>query len=283
VALCFATAIALLGIAILRPRPAIHFHLLGDRALAFGCALSFLFGFLLFSSVYVLPVFLAFVRGHGPLAIGLITVVMGLTQIIAAPIVVAIDRHFDARWLTALGFAAFAAGLAMNAGLTVNADYDEVFWPQILRGAVVMFCVLPTIRLALGLQPLSQVNDASGLFNVVRNVGGAIGIAIMDTVMFTRGPHHAESLTDLARSDPQAAAAAMGIAVEDIPAADDAMGFLTFLETLEPASLTLAINECFWLLAVTSLLALPLLWWLGPVDSAKPVKAAAPATQEQNR
>ena len=271
---CFAFSAALLAASIFRAVPAIHFHLLHDRALAFGCALSFLFGFILFSTVYILPVFLAFVRGHGPLAIGLITVVMGATQIVVSPFVVQIDRYLDARLLTAIGFAALAFGLALNADLNTASDYDEVFWPQVIRGAFIMFCVLPSIRLALGLQPLTQVNDASGLFNVVRNIGGAIGIAVMDTVMFTRGPSHGDRLTELARTDPKAAAAELGVPVEDIPAPDDAMGFLTFLETVEPAALTLAINECFWLLATASLIALPLLYWLGPVESAKPVKGA---------
>jgi MFS transporter, DHA2 family, multidrug resistance protein len=65
---CFAASIGLLWYSIKRPQPAIMFHLMRDRALAYGCALSFLLGFLLFSSVYILPVFLGFVRGIGPLA-----------------------------------------------------------------------------------------------------------------------------------------------------------------------------------------------------------------------
>lgn len=255
-----------------RASSAIHFYLLKDRALAFGCALSFVFGFVLFSTVYLLPVFLAFVRGHGPLAIGLITVVMGITQIFVAPFIVQIDRYFDARMLTALGFAAFAVGLGLNAFLTVNSDYNEVFWPQVIRGATVMFCVLPSIRIALALQPLPQVNDASGLFNVVRNIGGAIGIAVMDTIMFTRGPEYGDWLLELIKSDPTAAAGYLGLAPGDIPAPDDAMGLLGIMDSIEPAALTLAINESWWLLAAVSLAALPLLWWMGPVESAKPVR-----------
>jgi MFS transporter, DHA2 family, multidrug resistance protein len=256
-----------------RTSSAIHFYLLRDRALAFGCAISFLFGFVLFATVYILPVFLAFVRGHGPLAIGLITVVMGVTQIFVAPFIVQIDRYFDARLLTALGFIGLAVGLGLNAFLTVNSDYNEVFWPQVIRGAVVMFCVLPSIRIALALQPLSQVNDASGLFNVVRNIGGAIGIAVMDTIMFTRGPEHGDWLLELLKSNPAAAAGYLGLDPGDVPAPDDAMGLLGIMDSIEPAALTLAINECWWLLATASLATLPILWWMGPVESAKPVRA----------
>jgi DHA2 family multidrug resistance protein len=172
-----------------------------------------------------------------------------------------------------LGFIGLAVGLSLNAFLTVNSDYNEVFWPQVVRGAVVMFCVLPSIRIALALQPLSQVNDASGLFNVVRNIGGAIGIAIMDTIIFTRGPEHGDWLLELLKSDPTAAAGYLGLAPEDVPAPDDAMGLLGIMDSIEPAALTLAINECWWLLAAASLATLPILWWMGPVESAKPVRA----------
>ena len=269
---CFLVSVICLVLSVRRPASAIHFYLLRDRALAFGCAISFIFGFVLFSTVYILPVFLAFVRGHGPLDIGLITVVMGITQIIVSPFIVQIDRYFDARLLTAIGFAAFAAGLGLDAVLTINSDYNEVFWPQVIRGAFVMFCILPSIRIALALQPLAQVNDASGLFNVVRNIGGAIGIAIMDTVMFSKGPEYGDWLLDLIKSNPAEAASYLGIAPADMPAPDDAMGLLGIMETIEPAALTLAINDCWWLLAAVSLAALPVLWWMGPVESSKPVR-----------
>ncbi|NMD06977.1 MAG: DHA2 family efflux MFS transporter permease subunit [Phyllobacteriaceae bacterium] len=259
-------------VAIRRPQPAIMFHLLQDRALAFGCALSFILGFLLFAGVYILPVFLAFVRGHGPLAIGLITIIMGMTQILAAPVSVQLDRYFDARLLTALGFIIFGIGLAMNANLTVASDYNEVFWPQLVRGSAVALCILPPIRMALALQPMAVVSDASGLFNVVRNIGGAIGIAVMDTVMFTRGPTHADTVMTLLSDDPPAAAAILGITVDSLPSPDDAMSLMGIMDLIQNASLTMAINDCFWVLAGVAALTLPLLWALGPVESARAVK-----------
>lgn len=268
----FVLSLLALGVSVKRVEPAIMFHLLRDRALAFGCGLSFLLGFVLFASVYILPVFFAFVQAMTPLQIGLITIVMGLTQIIAAPVSVWLDRRFDARLLTAIGFSVFAGGLALNANLTVASGEAEVFWAQIVRGAAVALCILPPIRMALALQPIAVVSDASGLFNVVRNIGGAIGIAIMDTVMFTRGPSHADTIMDLMQAEPAAAAARLGITVDTLPAPDDAMSLMGIMDLIQNASLTMAINECWWLLAAASLLALPLLWWLGPVESAKAVK-----------
>jgi DHA2 family multidrug resistance protein len=268
---CLAGFALLLWRAVRRPDPAIMFHLLKDRALAFGCCFSFLFGFTLFSAVYILPVFLGFVRGHSPLEIGLITIVMGATQILAAPIAVQTDRYFDARLLSFIGFALLALSFVINADLTVSADYDEVFWPQVLRGAALMLCVLPPIRMALALHPIATVSDASGLFNVVRNIGGAIGIAIMDTVMFSRSPDHADTIMDQLSSDPSAAALALGIAVGDLPDPGDAMSLMGIMDLIQNASLTMAINDCWWVLAAVSAAALPLLLWVGPIASVRPV------------
>ncbi len=270
---CLAASAALLWYSIKRPQPAIMFHLMRDRALAYGCALSFLLGFLLFSSVYILPVFLGFVRGIGPLGIGMIVLTMGLTQLVAAPITVMSDRFFDARLMTAVGFIIFAAGLASNAFLTVNTTGEQLFWPQVLRGAAIALCILPPIRIALSLIPIEKVSDASGLFNLVRNIGGVIGIAVMDTVMFSRAPEHAENLVDLARASPEKAAPLLGVAVEELPDPDDTMGIFALGDLAQSAGLTQAINECWWLLGGLALLALPLLLMLGNVESARAINA----------
>jgi MFS transporter, DHA2 family, multidrug resistance protein len=265
---CFAATILLMTISVLRPNPAIMFHLLKDRALAFGCALSFLLGFALFAAVYIMPVFLGFVRNHGPLQIGIITLVMGTAQIITAPIIVQIDRYVDARWLAIVGFLGFGIGLALNTNLTVASDYDEVFWPQAIRGALVALCILPPIRFALALMPKDQVSDASGLFNLVRNIGGVVGIALCDTIMFGRTPEHADRIMEQLQSDPEAAARALDLPVDQLPAADDPTEMMSILDLVEDASLTMAINECWWMLAAACFLAVPLILLLGPVKSA---------------
>jgi DHA2 family multidrug resistance protein len=268
---CFALSATSLWFSVKRPDPAIHFYLFKNRAMAYGSALSFLIGFLLFSSVYVLPVFLGFVRGHGPLAIGLIVLTMGLMQILAAPFTVWIDRFVDARLMTAVGFLLFTLGLFLNGGLTVNSDEPELFWALVWRGVSITLCILPPIRIAMALMPIHQVSDASGLFNLMRNIGGVIGIAVMDSLIFTRAPNHAEALIDLAKTAPEKAAPLLGIPLADMPDPEDTMSIFALGELAQNAGLTQAINECWWLMAGLGLLALPLLWMLGPVESAKPI------------
>ena len=262
-----------------RPNPAIMFRLLQDRALAFGCMLSFLIGFVLYSNIYLIPVFMAYVRSHTPLEIGITTLVMGVAQLVTAPISVQVDRYFNARTLSAVGFGLFALGLFMNANFTINSDYDAYFWPQVVRGVASAFCVLPPIRLALGLMPLDKIGDASGLFNVARNIGGAIGIAVVDTLIFSRAPLHADDIMDWLKSDAPRAAAAMGIPVADLPAPDDPSGLIGISDLIQGSSLTTAINECWMLLGWVCLLAFPLILLVGPVRSALPVRKLGPKAE----
>ena len=129
---------------------------------ASAALLSFVLGIGLFGSVYLMPVFLAFVRGHGALEIGQIMLVTGVAQLLTAPVAVALERRLDARVLTAFGFTLFAVGLGLSACQTRDSDFAEMFWPQVLRGVAIMFCLLPPTRLALGGIPPERVPDASG-------------------------------------------------------------------------------------------------------------------------
>jgi MFS transporter, DHA2 family, multidrug resistance protein len=258
--------------AVKRPSPVVDFPLLQDRNLAYGCAVSFILGVGLFGSVYLMPVHLAFVRNHGPVDIGIVILVTGIAQLITAPIAVQLDRRYGARLLSAIGFGVFAIGLLMSAFESRLSDYDEMFWPQVVRGAFVALCILPPTRFALGLLPLDRVSDASGLFNLSRNLGGAIGIALLDTILFGRTDDHGDAIMQQIKAEPEAAAALMGIPVTDLPDPEDPMGLLAIADIVQEQAFTMSINEGWMLLSVITLFALVLLWAMGPirVPDAKP-------------
>jgi DHA2 family multidrug resistance protein len=186
--------------------PIVDLNALRDRQFAIGCALSFCLGIGLFGSVYLMPVFLAFVRDNDALEIGSIMLVTGAAQLIAAPLAVILEKRVEARLLTIIGFSVFALGLGLSMSETRETDFDGMFWPQLVRGAAIMFCLLPPTRLALGALPDAKVPDASGLYNLMRNLGGAIGIALIDTILYGRSNIHAEALKNrLLAGDPTAA------------------------------------------------------------------------------
>jgi MFS transporter, DHA2 family, multidrug resistance protein len=227
---------------------------------AAGCGLSFCLGVGLFGSVYLMPVFLAYVRGHDSLEIGTIMLVTGLAQLATAPLVVLLEKRIDAHWLTGFGFALFAIGLGASAFQSPDTDFDAMFWPQIIRGIAIMFCLLPPTRIALGTLAAERVPDASSLFNLMRNLGGAIGLALVDTVLYGRIAIHAEILKTGLMAGDAGAALAVGLSPSLVaqraghPVDDATMAYLKPL--VEKAALVASANEAWLMLSAFSLTGL---------------------------
>ena len=241
--------------------PLVNLRNFADRNFTIGCVLSFTLGIGLFGSTYLMPFFLGLVRGFDALQIGGVMLVTGLAQLLVAPVAVALERRVDARWLSLLGFALFAAGLGMSAFQTRDTGFDEMLVPQILRGAGVMFCLLPPTRLALGRLAPEQVADGSGLFNLMRNLGGAIGLAVIDTVIFGRGAIHARQIVAQLRHGNADTATAIGIPREAFLAGigQPLDGFTQRVveAMVAKAAMVSAINDAWAVIAI--LTALPLL------------------------
>ena len=240
--------------------PVVELRTLGNRSFAVGCFLSFVLGIGLFGSVYLMPVFLAFVRGHGPLTIGSIMLVTGLAQLATAPVAVVLEKRMDARVLTGVGFALFAAGLGMSAFQTPDTDASQMLWPQIVRGIAIMLCLLPPTRLALGNLPLAQVPDASGLFNLMRNLGGAIGLALIDTVIYGRAPALGRQIVEKLQAGDVETAKALGIPLDvftsQIGQPIDPAIAAALTPLVEKLALVRAINEAWLMIAILTILAL---------------------------
>jgi DHA2 family multidrug resistance protein len=238
--------------------PVVELRTLGDPGFAVGCLLSFILGVGLYGAVYLMPVFLAFVRAHDALEIGQIIMVTGAAQLAMAPIAVFLERRVSARLLTAGGFGLFAAGLVASASQTRATDFDEMLVPQILRGVAIMLCLLPPIRLALGHLPAGAVADASGLFNLMRNLGGAIGLAVIDTVIYGRAPVIGERLGQALDKGDVEAAKAVGLPLDKFlahtPGSPVDPTVLAYVRrAVERQATVEAINEAWALVALLTL------------------------------
>jgi DHA2 family multidrug resistance protein len=241
-----------------RPHPIVELRAFADPRFALGCFLSFLLGISLYGMVYLMPVFLAFVRGHDAYEIGQILVVTGLAQLLMAPLVVAAEKKFDAGLLAAIGFILFAGGLAMSTGQTRGTDFDEMLVPQLLRGAAIMLCLLPPIRVALGHLPPEDVANASGLFNLMRNLGGAIGLALIDTVIYGRAPVIGDRYGQALETGDVAAAKAVGLPMErflaHVPGTPVDPGLIGYVRAaVERQAMTEAINEAWAIMMALTL------------------------------
>ncbi|GAA0561592.1 MDR family MFS transporter [Rhizomicrobium electricum] len=243
-----------------RRRPVVELRTLTDPMFAVGSLLSFVLGIGLFGSVYMMPVFLGFARGHEALEIGEIMLVTGIAQLATAPLAVALERRMGARLLTTAGFALFAIGLGLSAFQTPETDFAGMFWPQVIRGVAIMFCLLPPTRLALGHLDAAAVPDASGLFNLMRNLGGAIGIALIDSIIYGRAPGHAQAIVHRLMAGDVATAKFVGIPLrlfaERAPGPIDAVTQSILEPMVNRAAFVAAMNDAWAVVAILTLAAL---------------------------
>jgi MFS transporter, DHA2 family, multidrug resistance protein len=260
IAVCGAAGLAFLYRTLRAERPVVDLMILGDRDFALGCWLSFVLGVGLYGSVYLMPVFLGLVRLHSAFEIGQIMLVTGIAQLLTAPVAVQVERRCDPKMLSAFGFALFGIGLAMSYFQTWETDFDQMLWPQVVRGIAIMFCLLPPTRLALGHLPAERVPNASGLFNLMRNLGGAIGIALIDTVIWSRAPEHVERIVEKLLAGDRTTAIFVGLPTDRFvgkplgPVDADIQELARPL--VERAGLVSAINEAWAMMAMAMLLAL---------------------------
>jgi DHA2 family multidrug resistance protein len=157
---------------------------------------SFVLGIGLYGLTYLYPLYLAQVRGYNALMIGETMFVSGIAMFLTAPVAGALTNKVDPRIMLSFGFVLFALGTWDMHYLTKDWDFWELFWPQIYRGVGLMLAMIPITNIALGTLPPERVKNASGLFNLTRNLGGAVGLAIINTQLNDRIDLHLARLHD---------------------------------------------------------------------------------------
>jgi DHA2 family multidrug resistance protein len=176
--------------------PVVDLRALKDRNFALGSFFSFITGIGLFATIYLTPLFLGRVRGYSALQIGEAIFSTGVFQILTIPIYTFLARRFDLRWIMMAGLAMFALSMWNFAPITHDWSASELLLPQALRGAAQQLAVAPTVTLTLGGLPPARLKLASGLFNLMRNLGGAIGIAVCATILNDRTNEHFYHLSE---------------------------------------------------------------------------------------
>jgi len=177
-------------------RPVIDLRVFANKNFAIGCAVTFAVGFGMYGSVYILPLFLGRVSGYNSYDIGTVLAVTGLCQFLATPVAGIFARKFDTRLVLGFGLFLFAVGVYLNTFLTSQSGFADMVLPQAVRGFGIMLCMIPTNMLALGAVGVHEVKNASGLFNLMRNTGGAFGLAAINTMLTDRLAHHVARLSE---------------------------------------------------------------------------------------
>jgi DHA2 family multidrug resistance protein len=161
-----------------------------NRNFAFGCFFTFVVGIGMYGTTYLVPLFLAQVRGYSALQIGLTIIVTGLVTMVMSPLSTRIARLLDLRLMLAIGLGLFAFSMYLTATLTNQTGFWELFVPQVVRGLGLICCYLPANMIAMGTLPQDKMTNAAGLYNLTRDLGGAIGLATIVTLMNERLHFH---------------------------------------------------------------------------------------------
>src|SRR5664279_3459408 len=193
---CVVSGIAFFARVLMAKEPIVDIRTFTDRNFAVGCLLSFCVGIGLYGLTYMYPRYLAEVRGYSALMIGETMFVSGATMFLTAPIVGRLMQRVDMRYIIAAGLVIFAFGSLQMTWITRDYDFYELLLPQILRGIGMMFALVPINTIALGTLRPDRVKNASGLFNLTRNLGGAVGLAVINQVLNERTDLHIARLQE---------------------------------------------------------------------------------------
>ena len=234
--------------------PIVDMRAFADRNFWTGSLFSFVLGVGLYGMTFLLPIFLARVRGYDALEIGDTVWVAGAFMMLAAPIVGSLAPKADPRLLIAIGLVLFGVSCYQLVPITGDWAYWELFVSQAFRGFGMMFCMVPASVLALGTLPHGRVKNASGLFNLTRNLGGAFGLAVLTTLLNKRMDLHIERLHEAvnwARSAATEQLSALTNAFSTVPGADASQQALMVLQNkVRGQALVMAFSDVFLILAV---------------------------------
>jgi len=176
--------------------PVVDFSAFANTNFAVGSVFSFVMGIGLYGMTYLYPLYLSSIRGYDSLMTGQTVFVSGLAMFVSAPLAGILSSKMDLRLMLLMGFVGFALSSWMLTGMTADWDFNELLWPQVLRGLSLMICMVPINNLALGTLPPDKMKSASGLYNLMRNLGGAVGLALINTLLTDRGALHTARLNE---------------------------------------------------------------------------------------
>ncbi|TFW05885.1 DHA2 family efflux MFS transporter permease subunit [Oxalobacteraceae bacterium OM1] len=260
-------------------RPILDLRALGQRNFALGCLFSFVIGIGIFATIYLTPVYLSRVRGYGALQIGLAVFSTGAFQILSIPVYSYFANRVDLRWLMMFGLACFALSMWEFSAITHDWGAAQLLLPQALRGIGQQFAIPPTVTLTLGSLAPARLRLASGLFNLMRNLGGALGIAACATVLNDRTNLHFHRLAERLSESNAAMTGALSTLSERYTSAsgDVAGGQLAALKQLWQLTyreaLTMTFGDVYVLIMgcfIATVLLVPLMHKVAPPKTPSP-------------
>ena len=252
-----------LAIELTAKKPLLNLRILFRRNFGFGVLANFLLGVSLYGSVYVLPVYLSRIQGYNSEQIGMVLAWTGFPQLLLIPLVPRLMQRFDPRLVIGIGFVLFGGSNFMNIYMTNDYAADQLFWPNVIRafGQALVFAPLSSVATA-GMEA-ENAGSASALFNMMRNLGGAIGIAALQTLLTKREQYHSNILTQSVSMFEQATRTRLdqltqyfmshGI-IDRVDALHHA--YVAIGKVIQKQAFILGFSDTFYLLGVSQIIAL---------------------------
>jgi len=244
-------------------KPLLNLRLLARRDFGLGSLANFLLGVALYGSVFIMPVYLSRIQGYNAEQIGMVLAWTGLPQLALIPLVPRLMKRFDSRLVISVGFALFAVSNFMNIYMTTDYGSDQLFWPNVIRAAGQALAFAPLSAVATAGIEAENAGSASALFNMMRNLGGAIGIAILQTFLTKREQYHSNVLMQPVSLFEQATRTRIEALTQYFinhgvldPADASHRALVAIGQTVQKQAFILAFSDTFYLLGVTLIVAL---------------------------
>lgn len=243
-------------------QPFINLRLLKRRNFLLSNMVGIVLGLGLYGSVFIMPMYLAQVHGYNAMQIGLVMMWVGLPQLIVVPIVLRLMKVIDLRVLMAIGVFIFGLSCLMNIYMTADYAHDHLLWPNVIRGLGMPFIMVPQNIIATAEIEQEQVGSASGLLNVLRNLGGAVGIAALATFLSVRQQFHSNHILEAVSAyNPFTVERLEGfssyfssLGADPVLAQQQALQAVDAIARRE--SFVMAYNDCFYLMGAAFIISL---------------------------
>jgi DHA2 family multidrug resistance protein len=255
--------------------PAVDFHLLKERNFLIATMTMFMLGLVLYGSTALLPIFLQTLLGYTALLSGLVLSPGGILVVILLPVVGKLLTHIESRWLVVFGLAILSLSLFHMATFNLEVDFRTAMTARIYQSAGMAFLFVPINVMAFYFIPKEKINNATGIINLARNIGGSVGIAGVVTMLARRTQYHQAVLVSHMTPLDTAYRAMLGGASQmlaargsdPVLAAYQAQGLA--YGVLMRHSTMLAFLDDFWLMAVVILAVIPFMFLMKKVQPHK--------------
>ena len=226
----------------------VNLRLLKERNFLLGSLANIGLGVGLYGTVFVLPVYLAQIQGYNAMQIGQVIMWMGLPQLLLIPLIPLIMRHVEPRLICATGFLLFGLGSYLSGSLSLDFAGDQFIAIQIIRAMGQPMVLVPMSIIATAMIPPSQAGSASSLYNILRNLGGAIGIAVLATVLDSRAAYYFDILRGHVSIGNPAATERLALLTDQLGSPEAALRLLD--NQVRQQAQIMAYNDAFHMIAI---------------------------------